>query len=95
MSSAFAQAVVSPKDPVVAGGRVSWTLTITVGDYGLGVGSELAIVRRSTCDMEIPQFDRPDASGYTTVETNGKARLEIRSERPGGRVSPFVSPMEC
>ena len=79
--TAFAHAVVSPTEPVAAGDLVSWTLTVTVGDYGLGVGSELAVVRRSTCDMEIPQFDRPDAGGYTAVETNGDARLEMRFDR--------------
>ena len=81
MSPAFARAVLSPADAVVAGSLVAWTLTVTVGEYGLGVGSELAVVRRSTCDMELPQFDIPDAGGYTTVETTGDARLEARFDR--------------
>jgi len=73
--------VLSPNDPVVAGSCASWTLAVTVGDYGLGAGSEIAVVRRSTCDTELPQFSAPRASGYTTVETDGEAKLEIRFDR--------------
>jgi len=53
----------------------SWTLTYTIGSYGLDEGATLKLSQRFASDWEIPQFDRPTASGYTTVTTNGNAKL--------------------
>lgn len=71
-------AAVSPKDPVVVGSMASWTITITVGDHGFDRMSEIAVVRSSTCDMEVSQFADPHASGYTTAQTHGQAELALR-----------------
>ncbi|MEX1020947.1 MAG: DUF3604 domain-containing protein [Litorilinea sp.] len=64
-----------PHVPVVAGSMGQWTLTLTVGSYGIDEGGTIKLAQRFAADWEVPQFDRPDASGYTTVTTNGAARL--------------------
>ena len=76
--ASLGRADLTPKTPVGVGGFASWTLNITVGDYGFDRVSEIAVVRATSCDMEVPQFTDPQASGYTTVETDGHAELHLR-----------------
>ena len=70
----------TPKGAVTAGSMMEWTLTYTVGSYGVDEGGILMLVHRLACDMEHPQFDHPTASGYTTVTTSGDCRLVYRFE---------------
>lgn len=64
-----------PAGPVVAGSMGQWILTLTVGSYGIDEGGTIKLAQRFASDWEIPQFDRPTDSGYTTVSTTGAARL--------------------
>ncbi len=61
----------------VAGSLSSWTITYTVGKYGIDDKGSILIVQRDISDMQIPQFDHPSKPGYVTVKTNGKAKLKI------------------
>lgn len=64
-----------PPGPVVAGSVGQWTLTYTVGSYGIDEGGTLKLAQRFASDWETPQFDRPGEPGYTTITTTGAARL--------------------
>lgn len=66
-----------PPGPVVAGSVGQWTLTYTVGSYGLDEGATIKLVQRLVSDWERPQFTDPTAPGYTTVFTNGAAKLRV------------------
>jgi len=81
-----------PDGPVVAGSMGQWTLTITVGDYGMDDGATILVTQRFATDWEPPQFDRPTESGYTTVTTNGDARLAARYDLKG-YVRPYMKCM--
>ncbi len=71
----------TPEGVVTAGSMMEWTLTYTVGSYGVDEGGILMLVQRLACDMEHPQFVNPAASGYTTVTTSGACRLVCRFDR--------------
>ena len=70
-----------PAGPVVAGSLGQWRLVYTVGSYGLDEGGTIKLAQRMVCDWEIPQFDQPTASGYTTVTTTGPAKLRAYYHR--------------
>lgn len=74
---------VEPCDPIIAGSIGTWTLTLTVGSYGIDEGGVIKIARRLAGDWEVPQFDRPGEGGYCTVHTDGRAVLRVRFERKG------------
>ncbi len=63
-----------PPGPVVAGSVGTWTLTYTVGSYGLDEGATLKLSQRFANDWEIPQFDHPTAPGYSTITTGDANR---------------------
>ncbi|MFT4689841.1 MAG: hypothetical protein ACI9OD_002052 [Limisphaerales bacterium] len=67
-----------PRSSVVAGSVGQWTVRYTVGDAGLDEGGTLKLAKRFASDWEKPQFDRPAESGYTTVITDGPAKLAVR-----------------
>ena len=72
-------------DHVTAGELGTWTITYTVGKYGIDDTGSLRIAWRNPSDWGMPQFDKPTGLGYTTVKVRGKAstRTEIElSERP-------------
>lgn len=75
LSHRLGTVTLDPHGPVVAGSMGTWTFTYTVGSYGLDEGATLKLSQRFASDWEIPQFDRPLESGYTTVTTNGNAKL--------------------
>jgi hypothetical protein len=79
----------SPQGPVVAGSVGEWTLTYVVGSYGIDEGGTIKIARRFASDWQRPQFDDPKAEGYTTVSTNGEARLKASFD-PKGYVRPWM-----
>ena len=64
-----------PPGPVVAGSIGQWKLVYTVGSYGIDEGGTLKLSQRFAADWEIPQFDRPTESGYTSLTTTGTAKL--------------------
>jgi hypothetical protein len=67
-----------PCEPVVAGSVGQWTICYTVGDAGIDEGGTIKLAKRFASDWEKPQFDRPTDSGYTTVVTDGPAKLAVR-----------------
>ena len=48
-----------PCAPVVAGSYQQWTLTLTVGSYGIDEGGTIKIAQRLACDMQPAQFSDP------------------------------------
>ncbi|MEM7030021.1 MAG: DUF3604 domain-containing protein [Chloroflexota bacterium] len=81
---------IEPQAPAVAGSYGTWTLTYTVGSYGLDSGGQVKVAYRWVSDWEAPQFDRPQESGYTTVVTNGEAKLGV-SWQPRGYIRPWTA----
>lgn len=74
-------ATLTPSGPFVAGSHEELTLTYTAGDFGVDDTGMLKISWRTTSDMSKPQFDRPQAANYTTVEASNGARLEVWFDR--------------
>lgn len=73
---------------VIAGSIGTWTLTYTVGSYGIDSGGQIKVAFPLVTDWETPQFTSGEKSGYTTVFTNGSAKLRI-SWQPKGYVRPW------
>src|SRR5689334_13391688 len=74
-------ATLSPPGPFVAGSYQELTLTYTAGLFGIDDTGMLKISWRTTSDMSKPQFDRPQAANYTTVEASNGAKLEVWFDR--------------
>jgi len=74
-------AVLSPSGPFVAGAHEELTLTYTAGLFGIDDTGMLKVSWRTTSDMSKPQFDRPQAANYTTVEASNGAKLEVWFDR--------------
>jgi hypothetical protein len=72
-----------PAGAVVAGSMGQWKLTLAVGCMGIDEGGTIKIAQRFASDWEAPQFDRPADSGFTSVATNGQARLRPRYDKKG------------
>ncbi|MCW3978404.1 MAG: DUF3604 domain-containing protein, partial [Candidatus Bathyarchaeota archaeon] len=74
-------AEIEPKTDAIAGGLGSWKITYHVGGLGIDDGGSIRIARRSVSDLESPQLDDPQSSGYTTVTTTGAVRLVTKYDR--------------
>jgi hypothetical protein len=70
-----------PCGPFVAGSHAELTLTYTAGKFGIDDTGMLKISWRTTSDMSKPQFDKPAAPNFTTVEASNGARLEVWFDR--------------
>lgn len=69
----------------VAGEMATIQIIYQAGKYGIDDCGCLLIAWRGVSNMEVPQFDRPEESGYTTVETDSAAKLKlsyIKYKRP-------------
>src|ERR1041384_4160448 len=71
----------SPRGPFVAGSHEELTLVYTAGTFGIDDTGMVKISWRTTSDMSKPQFDRPGAANYTTVEASNGAKLEVWFDR--------------
>jgi len=71
----------SPPGPFVAGSHQQLTLVYTAGTFGIDDTGMVKISWRTTSDMSKPQFDRPAAANYTTVEASNGAKLEVWFDR--------------
>lgn len=69
--------------PVVAGTYGTWTLVYTVGTLGIDSGGQLKIARRLVSDWGVPQFEHPQAAGYSTAATSGAAKLAVSWQQRG------------
>ena len=80
---------VAPIDPIVVGTFGTWTITYTIGAYGIDVGGGLKIGMRRMADWGVPQFDDPGGPDYVTVSCPS-SKLEMRHD-PRGHIRPFRS----
>src|SRR5882757_3328688 len=71
----------NPAGPFVAGAREELTLVYTAGTFGIDDTGMVKISWRTTSDMSKPQFDKPGAANFTTVEASKGAKLEVWFDR--------------
>ena len=60
----------------------------TAGNFGIDDTGMVKISWRTTSDMSKPQFDKPQAANFTTVEASNGAKLEVWFDRLN--VRPFA-----
>src|SRR5712691_10226136 len=70
-----------PSGPFVAGSHAEVTLIYTAGKFGIDDTGMVKISWRTTSDMSKPQFDKPTAPNFTTVEASNGAKLEVWFDR--------------
>ncbi len=70
-----------PPGPFIAGSHVELTLLYTAGTFGIDDTGMLKVSWRTTSDFSKPQFTKPDAPNYTTVEASNGAKLEVWFDR--------------
>jgi hypothetical protein len=75
------KAEISPVDQVIAGSHGTWKLVYHVGKYGIDDGGSIRVAHRSVSDLEAPQFNKPEAAGFTSVSSNRDVRLEYSYSR--------------
>lgn len=80
---------IEPDDPIIAGSCGEWTITYTVGEYGMDEGSTLKLAQRYASDWQVPQFDDPAGEAYMTVRTDGPAMLRVRYDTKG-YIRPYM-----
>src|ERR1700745_4240109 len=71
----------APAGPFVAGSHVELTLIYTAGTFGIDDTGMVKISWRTTSDMSKPQFDKPQAANFTTVEASNGAKLDVWFDR--------------
>ena len=71
----------SPPGPFVAGSHAELTLVYTAGTFGIDDTGMVKVSWRTTSDMSKPQFDKPAAPNFTTVEASNGAKLEVWFDR--------------
>ena len=71
----------SPTGPFVAGSYAELTLVYTAGTFGIDDTGMMKVSWRTTSDLSKPQFDKPDAPNFTTVEASNGAKLEVWFDR--------------
>jgi len=71
----------TPAGPFVAGAYAELTLTYTAGTFGIDDTGMVKISWRTTSDMSKPQFDKPAAPNFTTVEASNGAKLDVSFDR--------------
>jgi hypothetical protein len=69
--------ILSPPGPFVAGSYVELTLVYTAGKFGIDDTGMVKVSWRTTSDFAKPQFTKPDAPNFTTVEASNGAKLEV------------------
>jgi hypothetical protein len=79
----------SPTGPFVAGSLAELTLVYTAGIFGIDDTGMVKVSWRTTSDMAKPQFDKPQAANFTTVEASNGAKLEVWYDRLN--VRPYVN----
>ncbi len=71
----------TPPGPFVAGAHAELVLVYTAGTFGIDDTGMVKISWRTTSDFAKPQFDRPQAANFTTVEASNGAKLEVWFDR--------------
>jgi len=67
--------------PFVAGSHVELVLVYTAGTFGIDDTGMVKVSWRTTSDLAKPQFDKPDAANFTSVEASNGAKLEVWFDR--------------
>ena len=70
-----------PTGPFVAGAHAELTLVYTAGTFGIDDTGMVKVSWRTTSDFAKPQFAKPDAPNFTTVEASNGAKLEVWFDR--------------
>jgi hypothetical protein len=73
--------VLSPPGPFIAGSYAELTLIYTAGTFGIDDTGMVKVSWRTTSDFSKPQFDKPDAANFTTVEASNGAKLDVWFDR--------------
>lgn len=84
---ALGEAIIRPKQPLVAGSFTTITFTYTAG-HPIDDSGYVKVVFRSLGDFGTPQFDDPTTPDYCTVHTTGDCRVEPRWD-PKGHTRPW------
>jgi hypothetical protein len=72
--------LVSP-GPFVAGSHAELVLVYTAGTFGIDDTGMVKVSWRTTSDLSKPQFEKPQAANFTTVEASNGAKLEVWFDR--------------
>jgi hypothetical protein len=67
--------------PFVAGSYAELVLVYTAGTFGIDDTGMVKLSWRTTSDLSKPQFDKPAAPNFTTVEASNGAKLEVWFDR--------------
>jgi Protein of unknown function (DUF3604) len=67
--------------PFVAGSHAELVLIYTAGTFGIDDTGMVKISWRTTSDFAKPQFEKPQAANFTTVEASNGAKLEVWYDR--------------
>lgn len=70
-----------PPGPFVAGSYAELTLVYTAGTFGIDDTGMVKVSWRTTSDLSKPQFSKPEAPNFTTVEASNGAKLEVWFDR--------------
>jgi hypothetical protein len=71
----------APPGPFVAGSYAELTLVYTAGTFGIDDTGMVKVSWRTTSDFSKPQFDKPAAANFTTVEASNGAKLDVWFDR--------------
>ena len=71
----------SPSGSFVAGSYTELVLVYTAGTFGIDDTGMVKVSWRTTSDLSKPQFDKPNAPNFTTVEASNGAKLEVWFDR--------------
>ncbi|HEY7246065.1 MAG TPA: DUF3604 domain-containing protein [Xanthobacteraceae bacterium] len=89
LPSEMGSITLAPSGPFVAGSHAELILTYTAGKFGIDDTGMLKVSWRTTSDMSKPQFQRPEAANFTTVEASNGAKLEVWFDRLN--IRPFAN----
>jgi hypothetical protein len=67
--------------PFVAGSFAELVLVYTAGTFGIDDTGMMKVSWRTTSDLGKPQFGKPEAPNFTTVEASNGAKLEVWFDR--------------
>src|SRR5262249_53847225 len=71
----------TPSGPFVAGESAGLILTYPAASFGTDDTGLVKISGRTPPDMSKPQFDKPAAPNFTTVEASNGAKLDVWFDR--------------
>ena len=67
--------------PFIAGSYAELVLVYTAGTFGIDDTGMVKVSWRTTSDLAKPQFTKPDAPNFATVEASNGAKLEVWFDR--------------